>query len=237
MSETLTINELQFEVRRSKRRKKLGLTVDRFGELVVHAPEQSDTGELRAWVQTKMLWVNQKLLLKDSTRQRVRSLEAVSGETLSYLGRNYRLRICDEQDQPLVFDGHWFMLRRKDRASASLVFQEWYRETGQKWLTGRVKRWERQTGTTPSSISAEELGYRWASCSSSGVLRFNWKLLQLPIRLIDYVIVHELIHLKEHNHSSEFWGMLGQALPDWQSRKDELAATQPELVWSKEESK
>ena len=65
-------------------------------------------------------------------------------------------------------------------------------------------------------------------------MRFNWKLLQLPVRLIDYVIAHEMIHLKEHSHSPAFWRMLGEAMPDWESRKNDLAVAQAELVWSVE---
>ena len=234
MSETLTVQDLEFEVRRSQRRKTLGLTVDRFGAMVVHAPQPTDTGELRTWVEKKMLWVNQKLLLKDADRGREKHLEPISGETISYLGRNYRLRISDVPREPLTFDGHWFTLRRQDRKSAAALFQQWYQKVGHEWLVQRVKRWERKAGTAPSKISVEDLGYRWASCSKSGVMRFNWKLLQLPVRLIDYVIAHEMIHLKEHSHSPAFWRMLGEVLPDWEVRKNALAVAQAELVWSVE---
>lgn len=237
MNEKLTIDDLQFEVRRSPRRKTLGLTVDRFGELVVHAPELTDIGALRTWVGRKMLWVNQKLLLKDASRQREKHLEPVSGETISYLGRNYRLRIVEQQAVPFAFDGHWFTMRRGDKSAAPQLLQQWYEKAGHEWLTQRVAEWQRKAGTKPSGISVEDLGYRWASCSRSGVLRFNWKLLQLPVRLIDYVIAHELTHLKEHSHSAMFWKILGEAMPDWRSRKDALAATQAELVWSAEEMK
>jgi len=234
MNETLTIDDLRFEVRRSQRRKTLGLTVDRFGELVVHAPELTDAGALRAWIGKKMLWVNQKLLLKDADRRREKRLEPVSGETISYLGRNYRLRVVDWQAAPFAFDGHWFTLRRGDKTAAPRLLQEWYESAGHEWLAERVAKWQRKAGTTPSGISVDDLGYRWASCSRSGVLRFNWKLLQLPVRLIDYVIAHELIHLKEHSHSETFWKMLGEAMPDWQSRKHELAVAQAEPIWSAE---
>lgn len=234
MSESLTVQDLEFEVRRSQRRKTLGLTVDRFGALIVHAPELTQTGELCAWIEKKMLWVNQKLLLKDAVLRREKHLEPVSGETISYLGRNYRLRVGDALRAPLSFDGHWFTLRRQDRKSASTLFREWYQNVGQEWLARRVKQWERRAGTSPSGISVEDLGYRWASCSKSGVMRFNWKLLQLPVKLIDYVIVHEMIHLKEHSHSPAFWRMLGEAMPDWETRKNDLAVAQAELVWSVE---
>lgn len=234
MSEVLTIADLHFQVRRSQRRRTLGLTVDRFGDLVVHAPELTDTGELRAWIEKKLLWVNQKLLLKAADRRREKRLQPVSGETISYLGRNYRLRVVDQQADPFAFDGYWFTLRRRDKTAAPLLLQEWYERAGGEWLAKRVMKWQRKAGTTPSGISVADLGFRWASCSKSCVVRFNWKLLQLPVRLIDYVIAHELVHLKEHSHSPKFWKMLGETMPDWRARKDELAVTQAELAWSKE---
>lgn len=196
MSETLVINDLAFEVRRSQRRTTLGLTVDRFGELVVHVPAMTQIEELRNWVGKKMLWVHQKLMLKDDVGTRTKHLEAVSGETISYLGRNYRLRLVAKQAKPLLFDGHWFNLRSQDRAEAATHFQLWYEQAGTEWLTRRVVGWQRKTSTSPSAIAVSALGFRWASCGRDRVLRFNWQLFQLPVRLIDYVIVHELMHLK-----------------------------------------
>lgn len=234
MNETLTINDLEFEVRRSSRRKTLGVTVDRFGELVVHAPEQSGCDELRTFLKKKMLWVNQKLLLKDADRKRQRIIEPVSGETFFYLGRSFRLKRVDEQNQPLQFDGNWFTIRRRDCRKAPVLFKEWYRRNGLEWMTVRIREWQLKTGTTPSAIRVEELGFRWASCSRNGVVRFNWKLLQLPVRLIDYVIAHELTHLSVANHSTVFWQTLEQAMPDWKPRKDELDRSQAELVWVNE---
>jgi predicted metal-dependent hydrolase len=67
-----------------------------------------------------------------------------------------------------------------------------------------------------------DLGYRWGSCGKNDVIYFNWRLLQLPIRLIDYVVVHELAHLLEHNHTREFWRILDRVLPDWRQRQREL---------------
>jgi predicted metal-dependent hydrolase len=70
-----------------------------------------------------------------------------------------------------------------------------------------------------------DLGFRWGSCGKNGVLFFNWKVLQLPVRLVDYIIMHELIHLVEGHHGPEFSKALARAMPDWQKRKDALATT------------
>src|SRR5262245_51502170 len=104
MTETLRIGDLSFEVRRSLRRRTLGLTVDRAGELRVHAPECFVTEDLQRWVKTKLAWVYQKLALKAQASPESRTPEYVSGESFNYLGHGYRLKIVNEQKEALRFD-------------------------------------------------------------------------------------------------------------------------------------
>ncbi len=231
MNEVLVVENLEFEIRRSPRRKTLGLTVDRAGELVVHCPEMASENELRKWVEQKLLWVHQKLLLKEEHNRGLHRIEVVSGETIAYLGRNYRIRIVKDQAAPLHFDGQWFSLREKNRQDAPKHFQAWYKSTGLDWLRERVRFWESKVGISGSKIDVADLKFRWGSCSKNGVLHFNWRLLQLPVFLVDYVVVHELAHLQENNHTPEFWRILGRVLPDWKNRKEDLSRKQPGMFW------
>src|SRR4030095_9392657 len=104
-SESLEISGLTFEIRRSARRKTLGLTVDRGGEFVIHAPETASEDELAGWTRSRLLWVHRKMALKQSLAPKVRQPEFVSGESFSYLGRPYRLTVIKDQDVALRFDG------------------------------------------------------------------------------------------------------------------------------------
>jgi len=216
---TMLIANLEFEIRRSPRRKTLGLTVDRGGELVVHAPETANEDELRRWINRKLLWVHQKLALKNEMNGAAQQPDFVSGESIFYLGRNYRLKLVDDQDEPLRFDGQWFRLRRTGQRQALQHFRQWYLDTGTQWLSKRVEMWHPKAGVAPNRISLGDLGYRWGSCGKNGVVYFNWRLLQLPVRLVDYVIVHELVHLLQHNHTREYWRILDRVMPDWRDRK------------------
>jgi predicted metal-dependent hydrolase len=117
--ETLELSNLVFEVRRSPRRATLGLTVDRGGELMIHAPESSDRYELARWTRSKLLWVHRKLLDKAGTLPSVRQPEFVSGESFSYLGRGYRLKVIRGAVQSLRFDGKNFLLSATARAEAT----------------------------------------------------------------------------------------------------------------------
>ena len=231
MNKVLVVENLEFEVRRSPRRKTFGLTVDRSGELVVHAPETATEAELHKWVEGKLLWVHQKLLCKEMHNSGVHRLEMVSGESIAYLGQNYRLKIIKEQPTPLQFDGQWFLLREDDRLDAPRHFQAWYQNAGAEWLKERVRVWEGKVGKAASKIVVSDLGYRWGSCGKNSVLYFNWRLLRLPVFLLDYVIAHELVHIHERNHTPTFWEILGRVLPDWKERKQALSHWNAEMIW------
>ena len=222
MMETLQLGGLVFEVRRSGRRETLGLTVDRAGELVAHVPAETSVDELSRWVGKKLLWVHRKLALKEEAAPRMRSPEYVPGEAFCYLGRRYRLKLVDRQEQPLQFDGTRFTLRRDARPAES-HFRRWYITTGASWLKRRVELLSTRTASKPRRVEVQDLGFRWGSCGKKGILFFNWKVLQVPVRLVDYVIAHELVHLREAHHGPAFWATLGRAMPDWQKRKDALA--------------
>jgi hypothetical protein len=152
-----------------------------------------------------------------------RTPEFVSGENFSYLGRNYRLKIVRAPAVPLRFDGEYFWLASDVRGEAEAHFRRWYIRAGHAWLSERTAALARKTGAGASRIEVRDLGFRWGSCGKNGVLRFNWRLLQLPARLIDYVIIHELVHLQEPHHSPEFWQAIDRALPAWWQRQDELS--------------
>jgi predicted metal-dependent hydrolase len=231
MSETLTIDRLVFEVRRSTRRKTLGLTVDRGGELVLHAPDGSASDELVRWTRSKLLWVHRKLLIRVESAPQLAEPAFVSGENFKFLGRNYRLKLLRDDAAPLEFNGRYFLLCVSARPEATKHFRDWYVRNGREWLSRRVELLSRKVGATPSRVSVRDLGYRWGSCGKNGALYFNWRLLQLPARVIDYVIIHELAHLREPHHAPEFWRILDGALADWRLRSEELKVKARDIYW------
>jgi predicted metal-dependent hydrolase len=231
MSETLQIRGLQLEVRRSTRRTTLGLTVDRGGELIVHAPLNTSSDDLTGWARTKLLWVHRKLAVKRELEAKVRSPEYVTGESFSYLGRRYRLRVVSNQDEPLRFDYEGFTLRADVKASALDHFRRWYSRTGAGWVQARAHALARRAGAAPIELEVRDLGFRWGSCTARKKVLINWKLLQLPVRLADYVITHELAHLVERHHGPEFHALLSRVMPDWEQRQEDLKTRAAEIYW------
>ena len=176
MTETLQLGGLGFEVRRSDRRKTLGLTVDRAGELVAHVPSETSPEELTRWIGKRLLWVHRKLALKEEVAPRTRAPEYISGEAFCYLGRRFGLKVVSQQQLPLQFDGTRFTLRR-DARPAEEHFRRWYLEAGTEWLRRRVERLSHHTTRKPARIEVRDLGFRWGSCGKNGVVFFNWKVL------------------------------------------------------------
>jgi predicted metal-dependent hydrolase len=222
MTETIQVGGLEFEVRRSQRRNTLGLTVDRAGEVVAHVSPETSAEELSTWIRKKLLWVHRKLAIKECAAPKRHAPEYVSGESFFYLGRSFRLKIVDQQAEPLCFCNSRFILRR-DAKPAETHFRRWYLQAGLKWLPPRVKKLSARAGRQPAKVEVRDLGFRWGSCGKNGVLYFNWKVLQLPVRLLDYVIMHELVHLSERHHGFAYWEALDRAMPDWRTRKEALA--------------
>ena len=231
MSETLAVENLVFEVRRSSRRKTLGITVDRGGELVLHAPESTEITEVSRWTRSKLLWVYSKLLRKERLAPRLREPDFVSGENFWFLGRNYRLKIMGGDCEALSFDGKNFRLSANVCSNATNHFRNWYVHNGREWLCRRVGLISRKVGVIPSRVIVNDLGYRWGSCGKDGRIYFNWKLLQLPVRVIDYVISHELAHLLEPHHGPALWTILDRSLPDWRMRAEELKVRARDVYW------
>lgn len=225
MKESFIINELEFELRRSNRRKTVGITVDRQGELVVSAPTSCPVELIRGFVEEKRLWIYTKLAEKEMLLPPRSRKEFVTGEGFPYLGRNYRLKLVDaERGQPplRLYQGR-FLLDRQRKDDWKKRFILWYADHAVPWLEHRLNLLKDRVGVISSGVKVRDLGSRWASCNAAGILNFHWRTILLPARIIEYVIVHELVHLAEPHHSPEFWRRVERAMPDFAARKKWLA--------------
>jgi len=210
MTPTLTVDDLRFDVVLSARRRTIELSVERDGALTVRAPEGATAPRLEAFVRQKRAWVYRRLAEKEALRHAVSGKEFVSGEGFSYLGRSYRLLLVKKQAAPLRLEAGRFRLRRSDAGQARAHFVRWYTEHGRAWLGRRVVGLALRVGVRPASVEVRDLGYRWGSCGRSGTLNLHWRSILLPPSIVDYVLVHELVHLQERNHTPEFWARVAR---------------------------
>jgi len=230
MTDTLLIDDLAFEVRRSTRRKTVGITVERDSSLVVHLPAALDFGTAERVVRDKLVWVYQKIAGKPPSggESVFRRPEFVDGEGFYYFGRHYRLKLVDRASggppSPAVrFRGDHLLFARDQVASGDRRLAEHHTRVAHRYLNSAVQRWKAIVGVEPYRfVNVLDLGFRWGSCSSDGTLNFHWRVVQLPPRVIDYVVVHELCHLKIRDHSSAFWSELERVMPGHQEHREWL---------------
>jgi predicted metal-dependent hydrolase len=220
---------IEYHVRRSARRRKtVDITVDGSG-VQVAAPQDTPDEEVRAIVRRRAPWIlaHAPESLLDASPKRF-----VSGETLPYLGRNVRmvLEFGDVRSPEVRFD-HW-RLRitvpwevpvecRAESIRKAIV--AWYRRRAEARMKAKVDQWwPRFSGGKECKVLIRDQRQRWGSCASDGTLRFNWRVVMLEPALAEYVVVHELAHLRVRSHSAEFWALLSWAMPDAQERRRRL---------------
>lgn len=217
---------IRYEVVRSNRAT-ADIVIEPDGSVVVRAPEWADDAQIGSIVADKSYWIYKNLAeWRDLNATRVLR-EYKSGEGFLFLGRSYRLALVSDQEKPLKLTDEWFALRRDlaekgDVAAAKAAFREFYEAEGLKRLKERVEHFSPKVGVMARSIAVRELGYRWASCSPSGNLVFHWKCVMAPLSVIDYIVVHELCHLRHRDHTDAFWNEVDKVLPDYRERKEWL---------------
>ena len=220
---------IEYEVRRSERRKKtVQITVDD-GGVQVAAPITTSEDELRAIVRRRAPWI---LSHPSGEMLEAAPKRFVSGGTLPYLGRNARMIVVSTDVRlPEVSFDHWrFRVAVPQTLNSGERYESirravvgWYRDRAAKRLPDVVEHWWPRLGRGEKSlILVRDQRQRWGSCAPDGTLRFNWRAMMLKPALIEYVVVHELAHLTHRNHSADFWALLSTAMPDAQQRRQLL---------------
>lgn len=225
----LRVGELDVTVRVSDRRRTVQLTVERDATVTALIPPTTDDEKLAAVITAKGPWIYARLRERAEIGKLRRPREFVPGEGFLYLGRSYRLLLVREAQCPVRLHRGRLELRREDVDDASRQIVHWYRHLGEAWLRRRIEPWAQRMQIEVTALRVLPLGYRWGSCTVDGKLNVHWAAMQLPPVLIDYVLVHELAHIRHANHGAEFWRTVERAMPDYGARRDRLRCFGPEL--------
>jgi predicted metal-dependent hydrolase len=191
------------------RRKTLSITVERNRSVLVRAPEGTDPEKIRKIIEAKKLWIYEKTHhpQKYNGLPHPPGKELVSGESLPYLGRNYRIEVVDGDADGIRFEQK-FIVPRKLSARRREVFRKWYMDRAREKILPRVRRQALSLGVEFNEAKIADSRYRWGSCTTKDNLNFNWRLIKAQMFVIDYVIAHELAHLMEPNHTPRFWNIV-----------------------------
>ncbi|MEU9143248.1 SprT family zinc-dependent metalloprotease [Streptomyces sp. NPDC048349] len=221
-SEPLYVNDLVIDVRPVPGRRSVRLTVERDARIVAAVPPGTEQESLEVLIRTRLPWLYGKVRDREADVEQRPHRRFLDGEGFYYLGRSYRLKTVDAAPRPVALAEGRIRLRRDRSDSATEDLVAWYIERGRHWLPRRVGPWAECLEAPSVGLSVRPLGYRWGSCSSRGAVNIHWAAMQLPAALVDYVLVHELAHIHEPNHSATFWRRVARALPDYASRKERL---------------
>ncbi len=209
------------------RRKSIGFTVGPEG-LVVRAPGWVPLREVDAAVQEKAAWILAKLQqARERPAHPVRpALAWTDGADLPYLGGTVRLCVLARGQTPALPEGvQPLTLSLPPDASAVQVreaAEAWFKKKARALFEARLQHFAPQLGVHYSRLSLSSARTRWGSARSDGHIRLNWRLIHLPLEQIDYVVVHELAHLRVMDHSPRFWDTVGEVMPDYRERRRQL---------------
>jgi predicted metal-dependent hydrolase len=195
----------------------------------VKAPVGCDLATIQAIVQKRGRWiVRHQQKFQTYTRPAPQPRRYVDGETYRYLGQAYSLRLETGQIEHVELRGEnlvVYLRDTSDKKRAAHLIDRWYRKQVASVLKARmaacfplVRHW----GVQYPELSFRTMKTRWGSCRATGKMTFNIRLIQVETELIDYVVLHELCHLKELNHSKAFYALMDQVLPDWRKRRERL---------------
>lgn len=218
--------DIEFTLIRSER-KTADIVIERSGDVIVRAPVGVEDEKIREVVADRALWVHRSLAEWEDLNASRRHRPLVQGQGFAYLGRSYRLKFVAESDVALrLKNGRWelseALVTDDGEAAARKAFRDFYTAKGMQIFRDRVRQLAPLVGVEPGEVAVKELGYHWASCGAGGTINFHWKTLMAPQTVIDYIVVHELCHLRHRDHSDAFWNEVDKVLPRYRERKEWL---------------
>lgn len=218
--------EIEWYFQLDSKLKRHYVTVERGRPVLLRGP-QVDELEQEALVLRRARWIREKLV---QVNQPLASEPIVTGSRLRYAGRTYFTEVRHTPDilKPrLTFTASRFIVDSPDAASIlpdvlMPLLERFYRDRAHEKLLVRVRHWQRETGLQANGARIRHFQSRWASCDANNTLEFHPRVMELPVSVQDYVIVHELCHTVEKNHTKVFWALVASHMPDWQRQHQVL---------------
>lgn len=218
-----------YTLRRSARRRRtMELSIHPTLGLIVAAPARAPRQEIEAFVHRKERWIRRAL---EDARARAQQLQRsfISGESLPYLGGTLELLVLETQngtrphveraEDRLCVELPQTASDGERRATVIAVIERWYKDRAQEVLSERVRHFAPLASASPAGLAVRDQKTRWGSCGKHGTLYFSWRLMLAPMPVLDYLVVHELCHLRQRGHGRRFWRSVAAVLPDFEERE------------------
>ncbi len=216
-----------FQLRTSRRRRSVGLTVTDTGELLVHAPQRLSLATIQGIIHKNLAWIEKK------QAERREAWARLEPGKVYYRGQTLRLKLTNSGPAEVrLADGALQVRLKTPSQDPWPCLLDWYLREAEVLLTGRVHHFAARMELTPPPLALRNWRRRWGECHLDGHLRFNWRLVLLPPEIMDYLVVHELAHLIVPGHPPRFWQEVGKYLADYARRRRWLRMYgAPFLVW------
>jgi hypothetical protein len=206
-------------------RKTLGISISPELKILVKAPLGVSIEKVKERVKKRTTWIIKQQSFFLSFHPKMPERRYVSGETHLYLGRQYQLKVMIGKIYEVKYKGRFIEVITRDKIKTKGLVLQWYREKAKdkfaeiaEPLIQRFKKYKIE----PKEIYIQEMPTRWGSCTKSGKIILNPELIKAPKGCIEYVIIHELCHLKHHNHTQKFIDLQSKEMPDWEKWKNKL---------------
>lgn len=196
----------------------MSVVIERDRSVIVRAPYNTSEEVIAQEIEKRKHSIVRKINHNQKYPFEKQKKEFVSGESLLYLGKPYQLSVVNKQIEGVVFDSK-FVISKQNQKQAKELFKDWYHKSANEIIVPKAISIAKQIGVSFNKINILDLKYRWGSCTPKDNIHFNWRLIKAPMNVIEYIIVHELTHLLEANHTPEFWNRVKTSLPRYTSAK------------------
>lgn len=218
----MIVGDIDIEIKRSKRSKTITVNIERDGSVNAVAP--LDCPEEIIY---KELLAHEHLICKRIAKRKAVTKahvnrEFVNGQSFLFMGKSYNLMISNTAHKSLEIVDDKFVISEKSLPKANETFIKFYKKEGLPYIRDRVQHFSKLVGREPLSIKIMELGSHWASCTPSHNINFHWKCIMAKPMIIDYLIVHELTHLKYPQHTRQFWDAVFSVMPNYRDCEEWL---------------
>lgn len=208
-------------------RKTLAIEIEPPDIITVISPPGVPDEVIKEKVASKGKWITQKLFELKDVGYRPIVREYVNGEAFMYLGRNYSLEIKlnpNRKRAKIELGGGKIVIstNNKDPKTLAKSLKRWYRREAKEKIEKRVSYYKDKFEKKPTQVKIRDQRKRWGSCTNGGTIIFNYRAIMAPSNVLDYIVVHEMVHLKYPHHTQEFWRLVGQIVPNYEDRKEWL---------------
>jgi len=217
--------EISYNIVRRSRRRTASIVIHPDNRIDVLAPAYLSDTHIAEWVSSKQQWIERKLHFNIHTRSQHQPKLFQQGEHFTLLGREYTLSVQPSTKRQVTLSGDRLVCQTPAAGQNTALRKQithWYQQYARQYLQQRVDYYATLTNLSPVLVDIKNYRSRWGSCHLDGRIYFNWRIIMAPAHVSDYVVVHELCHLHQHNHSPAYWRLVESIMPHYREAKNWL---------------